>query len=198
MSSTPLNPVSFSPHVNSNAPMAPMSPGPVLMGRARVSSPRNGVEPMIPSFLPLFADQLVKKITIFQIRFPFWPPEMHEHPCDLHMGNMSEFIGENRATINRFICDATTSELESLVNDILSKNIWTANRRAFFQALHDQARQQEASGFKISSDLAQFYRTRYNPPHVFDVENVRIPVSPPPPVSADPVPEVHTDVSTVV
>jgi hypothetical protein len=178
------------------SPRSPTSPGPVLMGRAPFSAP---AEPNVPSFLPIFAPQLIKKITIFQIRFPFWPPEMHEHPCDLHMGNMSEFIGENRAAINRFISDASMSELESLVNDVLTKTIWPANRRAFFQALHDQARQQEACGFKISKDLALFYRARYNPPHVFDVENVRIPVSSPPtPAPAPPAPEVHTDVDSIV
>jgi hypothetical protein len=165
------------------------------MGRAPFSAL---AEPVTPSFLPLFTPQLLKKTKTFQNRFPFWPPEMHEWPCDLHTGNMSEFIGENRLVINRFISDASTVELEGLANDVFSKDIWVANRRAFFQALHDQARQQEACGFKVSKDLALFYRARYNPTHVFDVENVRIPVSPPSPVSADPVPEVHTDVSTVV
>lgn len=192
-SSTPLNPVSFSPHVNSNAPE---SSGPILMGRAAFSA---RAEPQVPSLIPLFSSQLIQKAKTFQERFLFWPPEMQEWPCDLHMGNMSEFIGKNRILINRFISDATTAELETILNEVFPRDIWLANQRAFFQTLHDQARQQEASGFKVSKDFAVFYRKRYNPKHVFDVENVRITVSPPPtPTPAPAGPEVHTDVDTVV
>lgn len=193
-SSTPLNPVSFSPHVNSNAPGVA---GPILMGRAALSL--ESAEPKIPSLIPLFSSPLIQKAKTFQERFLFWPPEMQDFPCDLHLGNMSEFIGKHRILMNKFISHATTAELETIENDVLTKGIWAGNQHAFFLTLHDQARQQEASGFKISKDFAMYYRKKYNLKHVFNVENVRITVSPPPtPTPVPPAAEVHTDVDTVV
>jgi hypothetical protein len=159
-SSTPMNPISFSSMAT-----------PPLMGRSVAP-----IDPVMSSPLPLFSGKLVSHIVGFQERNLYWPPEMWDYPCDLHTGSMSEFIGKNYQAINRFITNTTTADINTLLMEVFTDKIWPANRRAFFQALHDQARQQEACGNTISKDLATFYRTRYNPIHVFQIENTAITV----------------------
>jgi hypothetical protein len=106
----------------------------------------------------------------FQNDHPFWPPEMMNHHCDLHEEWVDSLIESKRGDFTIFVSGAKQSDFDRLLNETFTPQVWTANRRAFFTLLHKHARTMEAEGETVSKDFATFYRERYNPPFVFEVE----------------------------
>ena len=106
----------------------------------------------------------------FQNRKLFWPPEMYEWPCDLHEQWAREWLEANLDYTTAFLNRATQLDFDCFLTEVFKSDIWNANRRAFFGALHKLAIQHELDGGTVSPGLGAFYRARYNPPHRFSSE----------------------------
>ena len=174
---------------------------PVLMGRAplrmtaaNLRMPELSQEDILTEII----NHLKEKISAFKVRNIFWPPEMMEWPCDLHTSMIGETMNQKRKLYSQFISQASLADMNRVIEEALKDDQWKSIRRAFFTCLHDEARRQERSGYMISAEFAKFYRERYNPSHLFLVESIQIPVSPGAAAPVVPVPEVHTDVDSIV
>jgi hypothetical protein len=108
----------------------------------------------------------------FQNRKLFWPPEMYEWPCDLHEQWAREWLEANLDYTTALLNRATQLDFDCFLAEVFKSDIWNANRRAFFGALHKLAIEHEVDGGTVSPGLIAFYRTRYNPPHRFSAERV--------------------------
>lgn len=106
----------------------------------------------------------------FQERQYLWPPEMREYPCDIHGRWVDKLLDDNEPEIALLIKSGTENDFKMLIEDVFTEDIWTANRRAFFAALHVRARQCDETGISVSPSLARFYRDRYHPPYRFASE----------------------------
>jgi hypothetical protein len=106
----------------------------------------------------------------FQNRQIFWPPEMWELPCDLHEQWAREWLEANLDYTTALLKQATQLDFDCFLTEVFKSDIWNANRRAFFGALHKLAIEHEVDGGTVSPGLVAFYRARYNPPHRFSHE----------------------------
>jgi hypothetical protein len=106
----------------------------------------------------------------FQNRQMFWPPEMWEMPCDLHEQWAREWLEANLDYTTALLKHSTQKDFDCLLGEVFKSDIWNANRRAFFGALHKLAIEHEVDGGTASPALVAFYRARYNPPHRFQSE----------------------------
>ena len=107
----------------------------------------------------------------FQNRQMFWPPEMWERPCDLHEQWAREWLEAHLDYTNALVKGAMHEDFIVLLNDVFKGDIWNANRRAFFTALHKLAIEHEMDGAIVAVALVSFYRSRYNPSHRFSSES---------------------------
>ncbi len=106
----------------------------------------------------------------FQTQQWNWPPEMREYACDLHDEVTRDFINQHEVVFKTFIRSAKQNDINQLLTDAFTAEIWTAMRRSFFSVLFLHAIQLEAEGDTVSKDFITFYRQRYNPRHVFELE----------------------------
>ena len=127
---------------------------------------------------PAIVEAIRAEALNFQNRKLFWPPEMYEWPCDLHEQWAREWLEANLDYTTALLNHATQLDFDCFLTEVFKSDIWNANRRAFFGALHKLAIQHELDGGAVSPGLVAFYRARYNPPHRFSAEQ---------PVAAGPV-----------
>ena len=122
--------------------------------------------PMLDELVPA----ILARMERFKNRHCFWPPEMHQWPCDLHEGWVWEIVHAKPELVDKFIETATIKDFERLLIAVFIDSNWVANRRAFFKVLHDRAQKLDAETKTVSADLVTFYRERYNPPYRFKSE----------------------------
>lgn len=105
---------------------------------------------------------LTPVVLAFQTAHPLWPPEMIETPCDLHERWVERYIDEYYTHITQFIRTATEADFNTLLTEVFTQKVWTANRRVFFTFLYKRAAEMLQAGDSVSKDLVTFYRLRYN------------------------------------